>query len=208
VKRGPWAPEEVRALKHLLATTSYKEIAAALGRTYSATKRRGGLLGLNRSGAWDQWLRRQITKLNARGLCDAEIGLRLRVHAQTVGKRRRSLGLPRRWLMRRPKAQRMVFARNGCHNLVELRRLHWRVEAQRRGYPTDFTPREIETLELLRTGPRTRPELAQQLGLTVDGTYTMLRRLRERGLLVYQARSRGWRKGRDFGIYARKERAA
>lgn len=141
------------------------------------------------------------------------ISERFHCSRELVGWYRRAMGLPNRQrnLERWRKGFARALLRNGVRSLAEMRSLNYRVRAAAKGWPEDLTLREIEILEALERGAKTRKELAATLGMrwtksrdclksNTSGSYTA--DLLRRGFIKMVYRDIPGRQGAHEAVYS------
>lgn len=209
--RTLWTPAEDAVLLAEYRTTPAPVLAARLGRGLSGVYRRAEVLMGKRikTHRWGAAVFARFRRLHAEGLPDRVIGETLGMTTdQAKAIRRERLKLPcnpdreskRRGVQKQLKTL-------GLTSPVQLRTRAFRRFAERRGWPPDLRPREVQILEVLAAGPLTRRQLAEALGLRAIGARnalksssgakpgageyktTYLSELMGRGLVTYQNRS-------------------
>lgn len=220
-----WDTGEVRRLREWWGKVPVAEIARRLGRTIPAVEQYARhRLGLGKPHRPTGHYEKAIRQGHARGLHDADIARQLEVCRETVAYHRRKLGLPahghderaRRKVAQGVKRQLKDW---GADSLVHLRWQRHRVASLLRGWPAATTPRQCDVLDLLASGPRTKRQIQEHLGLIVDAhgagsggaqgetqkpwVCELIRSLRRLGLVVSLGRkAKPGGRGRSCCLYA------
>jgi hypothetical protein len=217
-----WSAADRQYLREHYGRRPIREIEAELGRNRKQIYNQAKSLGIAKTrvrpnASWQARLR----KLHAGGLTDQAMAEKLRCERHAVARWRRRLGLPdntcsswrRRQVARRTRAQCQAA---GVKSLAEIRARAFRDYARRSGWPEDLRPRAVQILDLLyRSGPLTRKQIAEQLGLPWHGSRRSLKsndregsylaHLIRRGLVQCLGRMHqvlGQGKGRSTCLYA------
>lgn len=218
--REHWSDADIATLARLYPTSTAAEIARRLGRTtkaiHEAAKSRG-LTKQSRSVTGDAF-RAEVRRLNAEGYPDGEIAAVLGCERHTVSKHRRALGLPsmargERYRRRVAERTRAQCEAAGVDSLGAIRALAFRDFAAGRGWPSDLPPRAVMILDALSTGPMTRRQIADAIGMPWKGSRLSLKSngpggsylagLMRRGLVVPLGRLvTGRGKGRSVNLYS------
>jgi len=180
-------------------------------------------LGLSRIKRWSRETYKRIGQLHAQGLTDVDIARQLQLDRRSVNAARlRGLGLPcneeavKRALRQSPITQARTL---GIKPGGQLRVLAFRRFATQSGWPADLRPRAVQILNALaRNGPRTRRQLADDIGMPWKGSKkslisndkpggTYLTNLKARGLVMRLGRlvrhqGPGSGQSRNVNLYA------
>lgn len=174
MKRRFYTTGEIARIRALWDTHTVEDIAEMLNRPVKGLRLKAASLGLWKFHPYATlgpeahvFFAEQHTK----GYSDTEISEMWGCHRQVVGRWRRRNGLPnnlynKRHIAKVQKQIRRQLYECGVANLAELRVQGHRIEAMRRGWPEDCTPRECDILEAIEAGHDTLPAICKSLGLT------------------------------------------
>lgn len=167
----PWVPSEERFVREHYRRMSVRAIAEKLGRTASAVYRwadRDGIM--QRRRAWTEDMDARARKLHAEGWSDAEISDEVGFCRRAVGEWRQRGGLGSNANSQRRRDAVAALTRlqcedNGVASLAEIRSVQRRMQAVRRGWPAECTPRMCDVLDQLLIEPKTRRDLCAAIGV-------------------------------------------
>lgn len=222
-----WTPEQIETARANRGRLTAAEIAKLVGKSPSGVHQLFNRLGLSAKRKQRPELLTLIKEKHALGWSDAEVAAEWnRLHPDDrlarewiCEVRRDKLKLPHNAYSdhRRQKVAaktREQVAAAGLKTLAEVRVKAFRDFAKRQGWPDDLRPRAVQILKLLyETGPKTRREICDAIGMTWRGSRkslcsndpegSYLAHLQARGLVIQLSRVvKGKGSGHSVSKYA------
>jgi AraC-like DNA-binding protein len=171
-----WTPAEDAAIRAGYETEGVEDLAVGLSRSVPAVYQRAVKLGLTATVCHIDWtpaVAARFAELHSLGWSDAEVAADLGCIRGTVSRHRRAAGLPSNrgsahCRGRCAERYRRQMARLGVSNSHELVAIAARQLAERYGLPSDLRPRHVQIVLALVSGPLTKRQVCEAIGLSLD----------------------------------------